>query len=286
MSASRASAPRPGAQPSALRRRALLLGLASAAVGLTGCTSAVRVGPTAAAVAATPSPTPTPTPPPRPVPTTTAAPVPVRARFPLPEGTITELPGDGSLMAWTVDDGSDSDVVAAYAQFAKDTGTRLTFFLNGKYDSWTVNAPALAPLVAGGQVQLANHTWSHADLTSLSTDGIQEELGRNGEFIRATYGVEAAPFYRPPFGYTDARSRTAAAAIGYTATTLWYGSLSDSGRITPEQLLGFADEWFRPQRIVIGHANFDPVTTVYAQLVDLLRERSLQTVTLRDVFAV
>ncbi|QHC60028.1 polysaccharide deacetylase family protein [Rathayibacter sp. VKM Ac-2760] len=270
----------------ALRRRALLLGIASAAVGLAGCTSAARVGPTAAPIAATPTPSPTPTPPPRPVPTATAPPAPIHRRYPLPEGTITELPGEGNLMAWTVDDGADSEVVGAYAQFAKDTGTRLTFFLNGKYDSWTVHAPALAPLVASGQVQLANHTWSHADLTSLSDDGIQEELGRNGDFIRATYGVEAAPFYRPPFGYTDARSRAAAAAVGYTATTLWYGSLSDSGRITPEQLVGFADQWFQPQRIVIGHANFDPVTTVYAQLVDILRARSLETVTLRDVFEV
>ncbi|WP_207406880.1 polysaccharide deacetylase family protein [Rathayibacter sp. SD072] len=268
-----------------MRRRALLLGIASAAAALSGCTADARPAPlTAAPVAASTSPTPTP--PPRPVPTATAAAAPVRARVPLPEGVITELPGEGSLMAWTVDDGADTEVVAAYAQFAADTGTRLTFFLNGQYDSWTVCAPALAPLVASGQVQLANHTWSHVDLTSLSADGVQEELGRNGEFIRSTYGVEAAPFYRPPFGYTDSASRAAAAGIGYTATTLWYGSLSDSGLITTDQLLGFADEWFRPQRIVIGHANFDPVTQVYAQLVDLLRERSLETVTLRDVFAV
>lgn len=268
-----------------VRRRALLLGIASAAVGLSGCTSQSPPVAQSPSPSATPTPTPTPTPP-RPTPTATIAPSPVRAKAPLPEGTITELPGDGNLLAWTVDDGSDTEVVAAYAQFAKDTGTRLTFFLNGQYDSWTVCAPALAPLVETGQVQLANHTWSHADLTSLSVDGIQEELGRNGDFIRSTYGVEAAPFYRPPFGYTDPRSREAAAAIGYTATTLWYGSLSDSGRITPEQVVDFADQWFLPQHIVIGHANFDPVTQVYAQLVDILRERSLETVTLRDVFAV
>ncbi|OOB91529.1 hypothetical protein B0T42_05840 [Rathayibacter sp. VKM Ac-2630] len=271
-----------------MRRRALLLGIASAAVGLSGCTADPGSAPlTAVPVAATPTPTPPPTLPPRPVPTATATPEPVRIRMPLPEGIISELPpGVGSAMAWTVDDGADTEVVSAYAQFAEDTGTRLTFFLNGQYDSWTACAPALAPLVASGQVQLANHTWSHVDLTSLGPDGVQEELGRNGEFIRSTYGVEAAPFYRPPFGYTDAASRAAAAGIGYTATTLWYGSLSDSGRIAPEQVLAFADEWFQPQRIVIGHANFDPVTQVYAQLVDILVARSLETVTLRDVFAV
>ncbi|PPH50095.1 polysaccharide deacetylase [Rathayibacter sp. AY1E2] len=269
----------------------MLLGIASSAVALTGCTPArpapAALPPSTAPAAVLPSAAPTAVPtPPRPVPTMTAAAAPVRRKAPLPSGTISELPGEGSTLAWTVDDGADSDVVAAYAQFARDTGTRLTFFLNGKYDSWTANAPLLAPLVASGQVQLANHTWSHADLTSLSSDGVQEELGRNGDFIRSTYGVEAAPFYRPPFGYTDERSRAAAAAIGYTATVLWYGSLSDSGRITPEQVVGFADQWFLPQHIVIGHANFDPVTQVYTRLVDILRERSLETVTLRDVFAV
>lgn len=79
---------------------------------------------------------------------------------------------------------------------------------------------------------------------------------------------------------------TRATALGYTATTLWHGSLSDSGRVTPEQIVGFANQCFLPQHIVIGHANFDAVTRVDAQLVGILHKRSLETVTLRDIFAV
>ena len=55
----------------------------------------------------------------------------------------------------------------AYTQFAKDTGVRLTFFVNGTYDSWTDNLAMLRPLVESGQIQLGNHTWSHPDLTTL-----------------------------------------------------------------------------------------------------------------------
>ena len=35
---------------------------------------------------------------------------------------------------------------------------------------------------------------------------------------------------------------------------------------------------------MIGHANHPPVTHVYGQLVDIIRERNLSMVTLDDVF--
>lgn len=263
-------------------RRIFLLGLAAgAAVTLSGCSRQRSIA------AGTPSVTATPTPvPPRPTPTDSPFPVPVVKKYPITPGErITGLPGDGSLMAWTVDDGTSSPVVGAYAQFARDSGVRLTFFLNGVHPSWTDNAPALRPLVESGQVQLANHTWDHPDLTRLSDTGIVRELQRNGDFIRNTYGVEAAPFYRPPYGYIDRRVTAAASSAGYTAPVLWYGSLADSGLLTPQQIVANATQWFQPQHIVIGHANHDPVTQVYGQLLDIIRQRALRTVTLRDVFA-
>ena len=66
--------------------------------------------------------------------------------------------------------------------------------------------------------------------------------------------------------------------------TLWSGSLSDSTLITEEYIVKMADEYFTPQAIVIGHLNHLPVTHVYPQLVDIIRERNLRTVTLNDVF--
>jgi hypothetical protein len=65
---------------------------------------------------------------------------------------------------------------------------------------------------------------------------------------------------------------------------MWYGSLSDSGNITPAQVIDFATKWFLPQHIVIGHANFPSVTQVYPELLAILHSRGLQTVTFDDVF--
>lgn len=46
---------------------------------------------------------------------------------------VDALPGRGSSLALTIDDGTSSEVVGAFAALAVDTGVRLTFFPNGCY---------------------------------------------------------------------------------------------------------------------------------------------------------
>lgn len=212
-------------------------------------------------------------------------PPPPGSRVPLPGGGVLySLPGEGDTLALTVDDGANSDVVRLYTQFAADTGIRLTYFVNGMYPSWTDHRELLRPLVDSGQIQLGNHTWSHPDLRKLSASQIAGELTRNHRFLADNYGADATPFYRPPYGYHNDTVRAAAADVGYSATTLWDGSLSDSSPVTEDFLLSMADKYLTAQRIVIGHLNYLPVTHVYDQLVEIIRSRKLRTVTLRDVF--
>ena len=187
-------------------------------------------------------------------------------------------------MAITIDDGVDSSVVDAYLDFAKDSGVRLTFFVTGCYPSWTDNRDKMRPLVESGQVQLANHTWTHPDLTTLSEGEIIDELTQCENLLRNTYGVTGAPFVRPPYGGRSSVTDSVCAKVGYSTTTMWYGSFGDSGLLTPEVLLGEAQKWLLAQHIVIGHANFPTVTHVYGQIIDILRQRSLQTATLDDVY--
>ena len=269
-----------------LTRRTVLasLGLGLTLAGCAALAPAPRPAAPGQAVPPTPSPLPRPLPGAIPPATPLRQPAPGLVRVPVPAGTLSELPGDGALLAWTVDDGSSSEVVARYIRFAADTGTRLTLFVTGYYDAWTDNADQLRPLVQSGQIQLGNHTWSHPDLSTLGDADVSTELGRNHDFITDTFGVDARPFFRPPFGVHDDRIDAIAADLGYTVPTTWYGSLSDSGLITEQQVVDFATTWFLPQHIVIGHLNFEPVTNVFGQLSGLLHDRGLTTVTLNDVF--
>jgi peptidoglycan/xylan/chitin deacetylase (PgdA/CDA1 family) len=202
-----------------------------------------------------------------------------------PTGVVTALPGEGTSLALTIDDGTSSDVVAAFVAFAADTGVRLTFFPNGCYRSWEENADRLRPLLDSGQVAMGNHTWSHPDLTTLPDQEVADEIGRNRDFLRRVFGVRDSPFFRPPFGARDERIDRIAADQGHPTIAMWNGTLADSRVITAAELMAAAKQWFAAQTIIVGHANHPTVTTLYGDLVELIRERELTTVTLADVWA-
>jgi peptidoglycan/xylan/chitin deacetylase (PgdA/CDA1 family) len=194
------------------------------------------------------------------------------------------LSGGSRRLALTVDDGTSTEVLDAYVDFVIASGIRLTFFPNGVYPGWKTVRRKLAPLVESGQVQLGNHTFEHPDVTRLSDTRVADQLERNETFLRNEYGVSGRPFFRPPYGSHNARTDRISGDLGFTRTVLWWGSLGDSAILTGEQILAEAQIWFQPERVVIGHANHPGVTHVYGELIDLIKQRNLQTVTLRDVF--
>lgn len=208
---------------------------------------------------------------------------------PVPEarawtGPQTGLPGEGKYIAWTVDDGADPEVVRAYAEFSRRTGTRLTFFINCQYPAFKQHRDLLLPLVKSGQLQIANHTYSHAALTSLTDEQIVQELTRNDEEIRRLFGVSSKPYFRPPYGYYDARVLAAAASCGFTRPVLWYGSLADSSNISSAEVYAYAEKYALAQHIVIGHLNYRGVVSELDRIRALLDRRGLKTVTIRDYY--
>ena len=273
------------------RRDFMLMLAAGTAAALASCSTAHDTAGSPSPATTTPEDSPSPEPSPTPSPTPSRSPLWLQdGPPPLPEPTeldsiITALPEDaGDTVAITVDDGADSSVVDAYLDFARDSGVRLTFFVTSSYPGWTDCKDKMTPLVESGQVQLGNHTVTHAGLTSLDESGIISEVSQCEEFLNSTYGVTGTPFIRPPYGYRNGLTDSVCAKLGYTTSTMWYGSFGDSGLLTEDVLLGEAQKWLLAQHIVIGHANFPTVTHLYGQIIDILRERNLLTATLDDVY--
>src|SRR5689334_11174290 len=223
------------------------------------------------------------------VPSTPAAPPPplppVPPPHPAPNQVITHGPTTGRRIALTVDDGTDAEVVAGYVSFAQRTGIHLTFSPNGIYNrEWAPHAGVLQPLIAAGQVQVINHTFTHRDLRSLTTAGVRDELARNDDWVIKTLGITTRPYYRPPFGRHTPTIDAIAAELGYTRTVLWAGSFSDSEVVTPQFLLAEAEKYLQPGVINLGHANHPTVLGLFDQLMDLIHSRDLHPVTLDEMF--
>jgi peptidoglycan-N-acetylglucosamine deacetylase len=267
--------------PRAVDRRSLLLLAIGAAAVVSGCSdpapengaTPTPSGPSASSTAPT-SPPPLP-----PVPAARPG-----ANQVLSHGPAASGPDDRRI-ALTVDDGTSPEVVAGYVQFAERSGVHLTFSPNGSYNrSWAPHAPVLRPLVAAGQVQIINHTFTHRDLRKLTDPDRREELERNDDWVVKTFGTTTRPYYRPPFGFHTAEVDGLAGELGYTRTVLWDGSFSDSQTITPEFLMEQARTYLKPGVINLGHANHPTILGLFDQLTDLIRERRLTPVTLDEMF--
>ncbi len=201
-----------------------------------------------------------------------------------PKGSLWKLPAHSGSIALTVDDGVSYDTVSRYVDFAAKYGRRLTFFVTSRYSTWTKVQHKLQPFVASGQIQLGNHTVSHPNLNTLSAGKIHQELNGCQKFIHDHYGVEAQPYFRPPYGYINEYVIKAAADVGFTKPVLWLGSFGDSTPISASDLLKLANTWLTEDRIVIGHANNTTITRLFPQIEAILAKRGLKTVTLKDVF--
>ena len=197
--------------------------------------------------------------------------------------TIYNLPkNDTPQMAWTVDDGCSEESLGRYTKLAIEYDLRFTFFVYSAVSPWKSQAKLLKPLVESGQIQLANHSHTHRDLTTLSAAEVKKDLSKCHDFIEKTYGVDARPYFRAPFGALNSTVIKAAADIGYSQPVAWSGSLIDMPSQSTRRLLYHAENSFLDRSIVLSHSNNLLVPKNFDALMKIVKARELSLVTLND----
>ncbi|WP_435651935.1 polysaccharide deacetylase family protein [Kitasatospora purpeofusca] len=109
---------------------------------------------------------------------------------------VYELDAGRKVVAITVDDGPDPKYTPAVLALLDQYGIRASFFLIGE----NANAhPDLVREVAARGHHIANHSWSHPDLSGLSAAKVRDELGRTSELLGRLTG-RAPTWFRAPGG--------------------------------------------------------------------------------------
>jgi peptidoglycan-N-acetylglucosamine deacetylase len=78
-----------------------------------------------------------------------------------------------------------------------DSGTRATFFLQGR---WVSSYPDAALAVCSGGHLVANHSHHHAPMDALTEVGFRDDVRDAEETIRDITGANPRPWFRCPFG--------------------------------------------------------------------------------------
>ncbi|WP_053084711.1 polysaccharide deacetylase family protein [Streptomyces viridochromogenes] len=108
-------------------------------------------------------------------------------------------------IALTFDDGPAATETSQLLTYLAKYKARATFFTVGQN---VAAHPDLVRAEAAAGHEVGNHSWSHPDLTGLSTAQIQSQLSRTSAAIKAATGEEPKLF-RPPYGAINSTVRAA-----------------------------------------------------------------------------
>lgn len=154
----------------------------------------------------TPTPTPNPSPQPQPTP---PPPTPVTVPAEISRGNTAK-----KQVIFTFDGGAGIQSAQKILDVLAKHQVKGTFFVTGK---WAEQNPDLMKAIANTGHEIFNHTYSHADLTTISDAQIRSEFSKAENIISGLTGKTTKPYFRPPYGARNLHVRQIAAQEGYTS---------------------------------------------------------------------
>jgi peptidoglycan/xylan/chitin deacetylase (PgdA/CDA1 family) len=185
--------------------------------------------------------------------------------------------GTKKYAALTFDDGP-SATTPQLIKLLKDEGIPATWFDVGNNASSDI--PGLKAHAAYGPI--GNHTWNHANLTTLSTADIKTELNDTQDVIKQNTGQNWM-MMRPPYGARDPQSQKTTLKLGY-AEMLWSADSQDALGKTWQVVAQNALDGLGPGANLLFHDG--PAATLTAlrrKIIPAIRKSDLTMVTLPEL---
>ncbi len=163
-----------------------------------------------------------------------------------------------------------------------ETGTHATIFLGGKW--MEEEQEQTKDLASHPQFELANHTFLHPHLKSVSDERIREELAMTQAVLYTLTGRQAT-FFRPPYGEYDERCVRIAAEMGLHTVEYDLASGDPDLHATRERLIEYVTEKARNGSIIVMHINHRGWHTAEAlpEIIRRLRARGFELVTVGEL---
>ncbi len=182
-------------------------------------------------------------------------------------------------IALTFDDGPNPAYTPRILDLLDAHEIKATFFLLGREAE---RHPHLAREVVRRGHDVGNHTYSHANLTSLPPHLLREEIDRGRAVVEGVTGMPVS-LLRPPGGYMGLRAVAHAAWTGMTVV-LWSVDSQDWMRLGQESIR----EAVNPARVTLGdivllHDDYPETVAALPAVLDDLGQSGLTSGTLGDL---
>lgn len=178
-------------------------------------------------------------------------------------------------------DGGPSAPTPRLLDFLKQEKIRATFFLQGK--GHTDTYPDIVRRMADEGHEMANHTWSHEDLTELTPDGIRAEIEPVQRDIEKATG-RAPTLMRPPGGATDDKVSKVMKELGL-AQILWSVTAKDYATTDTALIVRRVLEQTERDGIILLHERYAGTIPAVPTIVRELRNRGYTFVTVSELLS-
>ena len=154
----------------------------------------------------------------------------------------------------TFDAGYENGYTAGILDVLNKHDVKAAFFLVGNY---LKTSPELVKRMVSEGHTVGNHTYSHPDMSAISTeDAFREELSKLEEEYKSVTGKEMLKYYRPPQGKYSEANLKMAKDLGYR-TIFWslaYVDWYESDQPTKEEAFNKLIPRVHPGAIVLLHS--------------------------------
>jgi peptidoglycan/xylan/chitin deacetylase (PgdA/CDA1 family) len=221
---------------------------------------------------------------PQPTPAPDAPPAPPPKRVPVSAEEILRGPADQPRLSLVINAGSGYPPAEEMLDILASRGVRTTFFLMGW---WAERNPELVRRIHAEGHEIASHGHREFDLTRVSDAAVTADLEQAEAVISGITGVTTRPLWSPSAGYRNARVRAIAAGLGYRPI-LWSQDSGDwrenatAQGVLRQSLAGAANG-----AIIVLHLDSPQsraaTATILGELIDMLRQRGLELVTITEL---
>ncbi len=195
--------------------------------------------------------------------------------------------GDTNRIALTFDDGPDDTYTPQVLQILEEHRVPATFFLMG---SRAERYPEIVrEMVTNGHI-IANHSWSHPDLRTLTEERVHSEITRTEEILHQITGLQTA-MMRPPFGAISEMNLVQLRGMGYHVIN-WSVDSRDWETEDVDQILRNTLPDVEEEAILLFHSaggegqSMAATVEVLPELIETLTEQGYVFVTVDELLAI
>ncbi|MEP6698451.1 MAG: polysaccharide deacetylase family protein [Verrucomicrobiota bacterium] len=195
--------------------------------------------------------------------------------------TFNSVHVDGPYIAMTFDDGPSANLTPKLLDLLAAHHMKATFFVVGEN---AAEHPDILRRAAREGHEIANHSWSHPDLSKKSADGVRRELQKTDDAIFAAIGRHPT-LMRPPYGaLTEHQRRWIHDEFGYRII-IWDVDPLDWKRPGPSVVCSRILKATRPGSIILAHDIHPPTVEAMPATFDQLQEKGFKFVTVSELIA-